>query len=98
MDKVSENSPTFRLLAKEAKFVSLSKISREPFAILTYQQYHRKEANFKHHPQSVTASSKVHLVRYQMNPTPHWGPAAKANSGGKRKRDQEAGSQEKEER
>lgn len=84
MDKVSESSPTFRLLAKEAKFVN--HCSSFCSSILT--NHHRKEANFKHHPQSVTASSKVHLVRYQMNPTPHWGPAAKANSG-KRKREQD---------
>ncbi|KAI0797923.1 N2,N2-dimethylguanosine tRNA methyltransferase [Abortiporus biennis] len=46
------------------------------------------EANFKHHPKSVTAGSKVKLVRYQMNPTPNWGPGSKASSGVKRKREQ----------
>ncbi|KAI8998564.1 N2,N2-dimethylguanosine tRNA methyltransferase [Trametes punicea] len=45
------------------------------------------EANFKHHPDSVTASSKVKLVRYQQNPAPNWGPGAKP--GGKRKREQD---------
>ncbi|KDQ60790.1 hypothetical protein JAAARDRAFT_67223 [Jaapia argillacea MUCL 33604] len=46
------------------------------------------EANFKRHPLSVTPSSKVKLVRYQQNPTSHWGPGSKPTAG-KRKRDQE---------
>ncbi|KAI0709326.1 N2,N2-dimethylguanosine tRNA methyltransferase [Earliella scabrosa] len=45
------------------------------------------EANFKRHPGSVTASSKVKLVRYQQNPTPNWGPGSKP--GGKRKRNED---------
>ncbi|KAH7914686.1 tRNA methyltransferase [Hygrophoropsis aurantiaca] len=64
MEKVSEHSPTHKLLAKEP----------------------RREANFNKHPQSVTQSSAVKLVRYQQNPTPHWGPGSKADSGTKRKR------------
>lgn len=48
----------------------------------------RTEANFEHHSKSVTASSKVKLVRYQTNPTPNWGPGKKAGSG-KRKREDE---------
>jgi len=48
----------------------------------------RGEYNFKRHPQSVTQSSKVKLVRYQQNPTSHWGPGTRADSG-KRKRDTE---------
>ncbi|KAI0647130.1 N2,N2-dimethylguanosine tRNA methyltransferase [Trametes meyenii] len=47
----------------------------------------KTDANFKRHPDSVTASSKVKLVRYQQNPTPNWGPGAKP--GAKRKREQE---------
>ncbi|KAF8576392.1 N2,N2-dimethylguanosine tRNA methyltransferase [Ramaria rubella] len=48
------------------------------------------EANFKRHPE-VSALSKIKLVRYQQNPTSHWGPGAKAQStaGKKRKRDEE---------
>ncbi|KAF4608496.1 RNA methyltransferase tRNA(m5U54)methyltransferase [Pleurotus pulmonarius] len=46
-------------------------------------------ANFKKHPDSVTPSAKVKLVRYQQNPTANWGPAAKAVSKTKRKRDDE---------
>lgn len=41
--------------------------------------------DFTKHPDSVTASSRVKLVRYQQNPTPFWGPGTKAVSG-KRKR------------
>ncbi|KAF8495631.1 N2,N2-dimethylguanosine tRNA methyltransferase [Gautieria morchelliformis] len=48
------------------------------------------EANFKRHP-DVSALSNVKLVRYQQNPTAHWGPGAKAQpgpgGGKKRKRD-----------
>lgn len=43
------------------------------------------ETDFTKHPDSVTASSRVKLVRYQQNPTPFWGPGTKAVSG-KRKR------------
>lgn len=39
--------------------------------------------DLKHNP-NVSALSKVKLVRYQQNPTSHWGPGTKA---GKRKRD-----------
>ncbi|TCD71872.1 RNA methyltransferase tRNA(m5U54)methyltransferase [Steccherinum ochraceum] len=55
----------------------------------------RTEANFKHHPNSVTAASKVNLVRYPPNPTPYWGPGKRAGGGGsgasgtKRKREGE---------
>ncbi|KAG6874180.1 hypothetical protein C0995_003726 [Termitomyces sp. Mi166 len=44
------------------------------------------EANFKRHPGSVTPSGKMKLVRYQENPTSHWGPGTKAVGGSKRKR------------
>jgi len=52
----------------------------------------RLQANFKRHPDSVTASSEVKLVRYQQNPTSHWGPGTKAvaGTGSKRKRGEEA--------
>ncbi|KAG5645231.1 hypothetical protein DXG03_006648 [Asterophora parasitica] len=43
-------------------------------------------ANFSRHPDSVTPSGKMKLVRYQENPTSHWGPGTKAVGGGKRKR------------
>ncbi|KAF5380997.1 hypothetical protein D9615_003984 [Tricholomella constricta] len=43
-------------------------------------------ANFERHPDSVTPSGKMKLVRYQENPTSHWGPGTKAAGGSKRKR------------
>ncbi|KAJ7452385.1 N2,N2-dimethylguanosine tRNA methyltransferase [Mycena galericulata] len=39
------------------------------------------EANFAKHPDSVTHTSKLKLVRYQENPAPNWGPGTKAVSG-----------------
>ncbi|KAF9464736.1 tRNA methyltransferase [Collybia nuda] len=44
------------------------------------------KANFERHPDSVTQSGKVKLVRYQENPTSHWGPGTKAVSGSSIKR------------
>ncbi|KAJ7582668.1 tRNA methyltransferase [Mycena floridula] len=44
------------------------------------------QANFTRHPKSITPSSQVKLVRYQENPTSHWGPGTKADAGTKRKR------------
>jgi len=43
-------------------------------------------ANFKRHPDTVTPSSKVKLVRYQPNPAPNWGPGTKAVAGTAQKR------------
>lgn len=40
----------------------------------------KSEANFKHHPDSVTASSHVKVVRYQETPS-GWGPGTRAVSG-----------------
>ncbi|KAF8163340.1 tRNA methyltransferase [Crassisporium funariophilum] len=57
LDKVSEHSPTRRLLSKE------------PLSI----------ANFAKHPDSVTPSAKVKLVRYQETPK-NWGPGTRASS------------------
>ncbi|KAJ7172448.1 N2,N2-dimethylguanosine tRNA methyltransferase [Mycena filopes] len=39
------------------------------------------EANFTKHPDSTKFTSRVNLVRYQENPTSHWGPGTKAVSG-----------------
>ncbi|KAG2078277.1 N2,N2-dimethylguanosine tRNA methyltransferase [Suillus decipiens] len=49
----------------------------------------RTEANFTRHPRSITQASKVKLVRYQQNPAPNWGPGTKADTGTKRKREEE---------
>ncbi|KXN86864.1 tRNA (guanine(26)-N(2))-dimethyltransferase [Leucoagaricus sp. SymC.cos] len=48
----------------------------------------QQQASFERHPDSVTPSSEVKLVRYQQNPTSHWGPKPKADpgAGSKRKR------------
>jgi len=47
----------------------------------------RTDANFEKHLDAIPLLSKVGLVRYQQNPTSHWGPGTKAISGTKRKRD-----------
>ncbi|OCH94961.1 N2,N2-dimethylguanosine tRNA methyltransferase [Obba rivulosa] len=67
--------------------VRMDKISENSPARHLLSKEMKAEANFKRHPQTVTASSKVKLVRYQANPTPNWGPGKRA-SGGKRKREQ----------
>ena len=55
--------------------------------------FFRALANFKSHPDSVTVSSEIKLVRYQQNPTAHWGPGTKAvagaGKGNKRKREED---------
>ena len=45
---------------------------------------HRTQVDFKKHPDSVTRTTDVRIVRYQPNPAPNWGPGSRA--GGKRKR------------
>ncbi|TFY64033.1 hypothetical protein EVJ58_g2891 [Rhodofomes roseus] len=71
--------------------VRMDKIPPNSPAIHLLSKEPKAEANFKHHPQSVTSSSKVKIVRYQNNPTAHWGPGKKAGTGpaptGKRKRE-----------
>ncbi|KZT67746.1 N2,N2-dimethylguanosine tRNA methyltransferase [Daedalea quercina L-15889] len=71
--------------------VRTDKIAPNSPAIHLLSKEPKTEANFKHHPKSVTSSSKVKILRYQSNPTPYWGPGKKAGSGpapasGKRKR------------
>ncbi|PCH38052.1 guanine-N2--methyltransferase [Wolfiporia cocos MD-104 SS10] len=68
--------------------VRMDKISETSPARHLLSKEARTDANFTHHPDSITASSKVKLVRYQANPTPHWGPGKRAGSG-KRKREGE---------
>ncbi|KAI9070376.1 N2,N2-dimethylguanosine tRNA methyltransferase [Trametes sanguinea] len=67
--------------------VRMDKVSENSPTRVLLNKEPKAEANFKRHPESVTASSKVKLVRYQQNPTPNWGPGARP--GGKRKRGQE---------
>ncbi|KAG0943063.1 hypothetical protein G6F32_007820 [Rhizopus arrhizus] len=45
------------------------------------------EIDFNRHPKAVAESKSEHLVRYQVNPTPNWGP--KARAGQKRKTDEQ---------
>ncbi|KAH9996809.1 N2,N2-dimethylguanosine tRNA methyltransferase [Russula vinacea] len=66
--------------------VKMEKIPPNSPAYVLLQKEPSFEVNFNSHPQTVTQSSKVKLVRYQQNPTPNWGPAVKAESGIKRKR------------
>jgi len=68
--------------------VKQEKISSTSPSHFLHAKEPRFEADFSHHPQLVTQSSKVKLVRYQQNPTSHWGPGTKAG-GAKRKRDED---------
>ncbi|KAI7900790.1 N2,N2-dimethylguanosine tRNA methyltransferase [Cokeromyces recurvatus] len=45
------------------------------------------EVDFTRHPKAMPESKHEHLVRYQVNPTPNWGP--KARAGQKRKTDEQ---------
>lgn len=86
MQNIPERSPARRLLSKETTFVPSSSYFHLVHLLASL------EANFTKHPKSITSSSQVKLVRYQENPTSHWGPAARAaagNAGKKRKRNQQ---------
>ncbi|KAI0322222.1 tRNA methyltransferase [Amylostereum chailletii] len=67
--------------------VKMEKISETSPARALLAKAPEFEANFARHSDTVTPSSKVKLVRYQVNPTPNWGPGTKAQSGTKRKRE-----------
>ncbi|TFK55045.1 TRM-domain-containing protein [Heliocybe sulcata] len=69
--------------------VKMENMSEKSTAHLLLAKQPRFEANFKHHPASVTPSAKVKLVRYQQNPAAYWGPGTKATTSNKRKREQE---------
>ncbi|KAI0054115.1 N2,N2-dimethylguanosine tRNA methyltransferase [Auriscalpium vulgare] len=69
--------------------VKMEKIAENAPARVLLAKEPRAKADFTRHPQTVTPSSKVKLVRYQQNPTPNWGPGTKAESGTKRKRQSE---------
>ncbi|KAL1927537.1 hypothetical protein VTP01DRAFT_3774 [Rhizomucor pusillus] len=45
------------------------------------------EVDFSRHPEAYPESRSIQLVRYQVNPTPNWGP--KARAGKKRKQSEE---------
>ncbi|KAG2368617.1 tRNA methyltransferase [Suillus spraguei] len=69
--------------------VRMDKVSGTSLARQLLAKEARTEANFTRHPRSVTQASKVKLVRYQQNPAPNWGPGTKADTGTKRKREEE---------
>ncbi|THH17819.1 hypothetical protein EW146_g3072 [Bondarzewia mesenterica] len=66
--------------------VKMEKIPEHSPSRVLLDKRAKAEADFKRHPQTVTPSSKVKLVRYQQNPTPNWGPGTRAEGGTKRKR------------
>ena len=63
----------------------MEKLAQGSPALVLLSKEVSAETDFTRHQDSVTASSRVKLVRYQQNPTPFWGPGTKAVSG-KRKR------------
>jgi tRNA (guanine26-N2/guanine27-N2)-dimethyltransferase len=65
--------------------VRTDKLSQGSPAQVLLSKEAEADTDFTKHPDSVTASSRVKLVRYQQNPTPFWGPGTRAVSG-KRKR------------
>ena len=65
--------------------VKMDNLSQGSPALVLLSKEAGTETDFTRHPDSVTASSKVKLVRYQQNPAPFWGPGTKAVPG-KRKR------------
>lgn len=69
--------------------VRMDKVSETSLARQLLAKEAKTEANFTRHPRSVTQASKVKLVRYQQNPAPNWGPGTKADTGTKRKREEE---------
>ncbi|KAL0581707.1 RNA methyltransferase tRNA(m5U54)methyltransferase [Marasmius crinis-equi] len=87
----SELYDVFRSWVK-AHPINTKKISERSPALRLLAKEPKSEANFKHHPDSVTASSHVKVVRYQENPA-HWGPGTRAVAGtskpSKRKRNEE---------
>lgn len=64
----------------------MDKISEASPARILLGKEPKFEANFKHHPDTITQSAKVKVVRYQQNPAPNWGPGTKASSGNSKKR------------
>ena len=67
----------------------MDKISETSPARIMLAKEAKFEADFTHHPDAVTQSSRVKVVRYQQNPAPNWGPGTKATSGVSKKRKRE---------
>lgn len=83
MDRISETSPAAKLLSKEIEYVCVHLVCVCVWSMTDGGSY-RMEVDFGKHPESVTRTSDVRIVRYQQNPAPNWGPGSRA--GGKRKR------------
>jgi len=64
--------------------VRLDRISATAPAARLLNKEIKTQIDFKKHPESVTRTTDVRIVRYQPNPAPNWGPGSRA--GGKRKR------------
>ncbi|KAF9779174.1 N2 N2-dimethylguanosine tRNA methyltransferase [Thelephora terrestris] len=71
--------------------VRTDKLSQGSPALVLLSKEAGAETDFTRHPDSVTASSRVKLVRYQQNPAPNWGPASKAVSGKRKRAAEDAG-------
>ncbi|KAF8212204.1 N2,N2-dimethylguanosine tRNA methyltransferase-domain-containing protein [Mycena galopus ATCC 62051] len=61
--------------------VKTANISPTSPAVVMLAKENKAEANFTMHPETNKYTSRIKLVRYQENPTTHWGPATKAVSG-----------------
>lgn len=57
--------------------VNIDKVSETSPAQKLLAPEPKIEANFERHPRTVTAASKVKIVRYQVNPLPNWGPGTR---------------------
>lgn len=64
--------------------VKMENVTDGQIARRLLQKEQEAKVSFEPHPGTLTRSSEVKLVRYQVNPTPNWGPKPKPN---KRKRD-----------
>ncbi|KAF8121957.1 N2,N2-dimethylguanosine tRNA methyltransferase, partial [Boletus edulis] len=64
--------------------VRMDRISETAPAAKLLSKEIKTPIDFTKHPESVTRTTDVRIVRYQQNPAPNWGPGSRA--GGKRKR------------
>lgn len=47
-------------------------------SLLIHAIFHSISVSFSRHKDAYPKSRSIHLVRYQVNPTPNWGPKARA--------------------
>ena len=67
-DKLSPKSPAWAIYHAEPRFL---------FIFQQYFNWSSAKMDFTKHPNAISKSKKVKLVRYQANPTPFWGPKSK---------------------